>query len=92
MSMTSENTFETAIIEKLSASGGYSKGDAGAYSPEPGMFMVEVLQFLQTTQTQQWNKLAAIHGENVSNRVLAQLYKERETIKMHALLFSQLFD
>ena len=38
MSMTSENTFETAIIENLSASGGYSQGDAGAYSPELGMF------------------------------------------------------
>ena len=67
--MTSENSFETAIIENLSASGGYSEGDAGAYSPEPGIF-------------------AAIHGEDVSNRVLARLYKERKTIKMHALLFS----
>ena len=89
MSITSENSFETAIIENLSASGGYREGDAGAYSPEPGMFKAEVLQFLQTTQTQQWKRLAAIHGEDVSsNRVLARLYKERETIKMHALLFS----
>ena len=38
MSITSENTFETAIIENLSASGGYREGDAGAYSPELGMF------------------------------------------------------
>ena len=38
MSITSENSFETAIIENLSASGGYSKGEAGAYSPELGMF------------------------------------------------------
>ena len=88
MSITSENTFETAIIENLTASGGYGEGEAGAYSPEPGMFKAEVLQFLRTTQTQQWKRLSAKHGEDVSNRVLARLYKERETIKMHALLFS----
>ena len=88
MSITSENTFETAIIENLTASGGYGEGEAGAYSPELGIFKADVLQFLQTTQTQQWKRLAAIHGEDVSNRVLARLYKERETIKMHALLFS----
>ena len=57
MNMTSENTFETAIIENLSASGGYSEGDAGAYSPEPGIFKAEVLQFLQTTQTKQRDRL-----------------------------------
>ena len=38
MSMTSENTFETAIIENLSASGGYGEGDAGAYSLGLDMF------------------------------------------------------
>ncbi len=54
MSITSENTFETAIIENLSASGGYHESEAGAYSPELGMFKAEVFQFLQTTQTQQW--------------------------------------
>ena len=78
MSITSENTFETAIVENLSASGGYSEGDAGAYSPEQGMFKAEVLQFLRTTQTQQWKRLEAIHGEDVSNRVLARLYKEMD--------------
>ena len=78
MSITSENTFETAIIENLVASGGYREGDAGTYSPELGMFKDEVLQFLQKTQARQWDKLAAIHGEDISNRVLARLYKEMD--------------
>ena len=78
MDITSENTFETAIIESLVASGGYVEGEAGAYSPELGMFKAEVLQFLQKTQAKQWNKLAAIHGEDVSNRVIARLYKEMD--------------
>ena len=78
MGVTSENTFETAIIESLVASGGYAEGEAGAYSPELGMFKAEVLQFLQTTQTRQWDKLAAIHGEDVSDRVIARLSKEMD--------------
>ena len=78
MDVTSEKTFETAIIESLVASGGYREGEASAYSPELGMYKTEVLQFLQTTQPKQWNKLAAIHGENISNRVMARLYKEMD--------------
>ena len=78
MSITSENTFETAIIEDLVASGGYRECEASAYSPELGMYKAEVLQFLQTTQPKHWNKLAAIHGEEVSNRVIARLYKEMD--------------
>ena len=62
MSITSETTFETAIVESLVGHGGYVAGDAGAYSAELGMFKAEVLQFLRTTQPKQWDKLTAIHG------------------------------
>ena len=78
MEVTSENTFETAIIERLVISGGYIEGEASAYSPELGMFKAEVLQFLQSTQPRQWDRLAAIHGQDVSNRVIARLYKEMD--------------
>ena len=78
MGVTSENTFETAIIESLVTSGGYVEGEASAYNPELGMFKAEILQFLQTTQTRQWDKLAAIHGEDVSDRIIARLSKEMD--------------
>ena len=78
MDVTSENTFETAIIQSLVTSGGYAEGEADAYSPELGMFKAEVLQFLQTTQTRQWDRLAAIHGEDVSDRVIARLHREMD--------------
>ena len=78
MRVTSENAFETAIIESLLACGDYSEGDASAYSPDLGMFKIEVLQFLKATQAKLWCRLAAIHGEDVSNRVLARLYKEMD--------------
>ena len=74
----SENTFETAIIQTLVETGGYTEGNAGDYSPELGMFKTEVLQFLKDTQAKQWEKLAAIHGGDVENRIIQRLYKEMD--------------
>ncbi|QPK62934.1 type I restriction endonuclease subunit R [Methylomonas sp. LL1] len=76
MSITSEQTFETAIIESLLANGGYTQGNASDYSPELGMFKAEILQFLRDTQPKQWDKLAAIHGNDIENRLIQRLYKE----------------
>ena len=74
--ITSENTFETAIIQSLLESGGYTGGDAGDYSPELGMFKTEVLELLQSTQPRQWEKLSGLHGSDVENRIIQRLYKE----------------
>ncbi len=57
--ITSENTFETAIVQTLVETGGYLKGDAKQYIPELGMFKSEVLQFLKDTQPRQWENLLA---------------------------------
>ena len=76
--ITSESTFETAIVQSLVESGGYVQGDADGYSPELGMFKAEVLQFLQETQPRQWEKLSAIHGDDLENRLIQRLYKEMD--------------
>ena len=76
--ITSENAFETAIIQSLLDTGGYTEGDAGGYSSELGMFKTEILQFLQSTQSKQWQKLSAIHGGDVENRIIQRLYKEMD--------------
>lgn len=76
--ITSENTFETAIIESLLESGGYAEGVASDYSPELGMFKAGILQFLQETQSRQWEKLSAIHGSDIENRIIQRLYKEMD--------------
>lgn len=78
MSITSEATFETAIVENLIESGGYTEGNPKDYSPELGMFKNEVLEFLQTSQPQQWAKLAAIHGADIENRLIQRLTKEMD--------------
>ncbi len=77
-SITSETTFETAIIESLIESGGYSQGNVQEYSAELGIFKAEVLDFLQKTQPKQWEKLTAIHGEDIENRLIQRLYKEMD--------------
>jgi len=76
--ITSENAFETAIVQSLVETGGYTQGDADGYSPELGMFKAEVLEFLQSTQPRQWEKLAAIHGDDLENRIIQRLYKEMD--------------
>ena len=76
MSITTERTFEEALVQSLTESGGYTKGNAQDYSPELGLFKYEVLHFLQTSQPKRWAKISAIHGADADNRVIQRLYKE----------------
>ena len=78
MNITTENTFETAIIESLLETNGYGAGRARDYSPELGMFKADVLHFLRDTQPNQWDKLANIHGDDVENRIIQRVYKEMD--------------
>ncbi len=76
--ITSENTFEAAIVQYLVDNGGYTQGNAPDYSPELGLFKYEVLKFLQDTQPKNWAKISAIHGENADNRIIQRIYKEMD--------------
>ena len=78
MTITSEETFETAIVESLVESGGYTQNNAQNYSPELGLFPAEVLEFLQTTQPKQWAKLAKVHGAEIATKLLQRLTKEMD--------------
>lgn len=76
MSITTENTFETALVETLVEQGGYTHGNAEDYSKELGMFKYEVLAFLQESQPKRWEKISAIHGADTDNRIIQRLCKE----------------
>jgi len=76
MSIITENTFETALVQSLTEQGGYTEGNAPDYSPELGMFKYEVIKFLQESQPKRWEKISAIHGADADNRVIQRLYKE----------------
>ncbi|MDO9154643.1 MAG: DEAD/DEAH box helicase family protein [Paludibacter sp.] len=76
--ITTENTFETAIVQSLIDNGGYSAGNSPDYSPELGLFKYEVLHFLQETQAENWQKISGIHGVDVDNRIIQRIYKEMD--------------
>jgi len=76
MSITTENTFETAIVESLVQNGNYIQGNSPDYSPELGMFKYEVIAFLQDTQPKAWEKITAVHGADADNRIIQRLFKE----------------
>lgn len=76
MSITTENIFETALVQTLVEQGGYTQGNAEDYSKELGMFKYEVIRFLQESQPKRWEKISAIHGADADNRVIQRLYKE----------------
>ncbi|TVQ06678.1 MAG: type I restriction endonuclease subunit R [Balneolaceae bacterium] len=76
MSITTENTFETALVQSLVEQGGYTEGKASDYSPDLGMFKTDAIRFLQESQPRRWVKISSIHGADVENRVIQRLYKE----------------
>lgn len=76
MNITTENTFETAIVESLVQHGSYTQGNAPDYSPELGLFKYEVIAFLQQTQPVAWEKITAVHGADADNRIIQRLFKE----------------
>jgi len=76
--ITTENTFETAIVTSLIENGGYTFGDSHDYSPERGLFAKEVITFLQDSQPKKWEKISGIHGTEVETRVLNRICKEMD--------------
>jgi len=74
--ITTEQIFESAIVQSLVENGGFTQGNAHDYSIELGMFKCEVIRFLQESQPQKWEKISAIHGSDADNRVIQRLYKE----------------
>ena len=74
--ITTENTFETALVQSLVEKGGYTQGNAEDYSKELGMFKYDVIKFLQESQPKNWKKISAIHGADTDNRIIQRLYKE----------------
>ena len=78
MSIATEKTFETAIVQSLIDNGGYMAGNSPDYSPELGMFKYEVIKFLQDSQPENWQKISGIHGSDTENRIIQRIYKEMD--------------
>ena len=75
-SIHTESTFESAIVQALVEHGGYLETDAADFSRELALDRRMVIAFLKETQPLRWEKLTAVHGADVENRILQRLFKE----------------
>lgn len=74
MKRTSETAFETAI-EDILLSQGYERHNSKSFDREKAIFPEVALDFIRTTQTNNWEKLQALHGDKAGERVLEALCK-----------------
>ncbi|GAB3570714.1 DEAD/DEAH box helicase family protein [Spirosoma luteolum] len=77
-SLTSEHTFETAIVDSLTQSGGWLPGHDADFDRAQALFPRYCLDFLRTSQPKQWAKLVKIHGVNMETKLTQRLLKELE--------------
>ncbi|MNK04811.1 Type I restriction enzyme [compost metagenome] len=71
-----EHTFESAIEESLTTTGGYSKGNSSDFDVHLGLFPTYITDFLKTSQPKEWVKISTIHKNDVEKKVLDRLLKE----------------
>lgn len=70
-----ENTFETAVVEHLTASGWHS-GSAGDFSRDLAFDQHAVLEFVRTSQPAQWAKMVSYYKEEAESKFVQRLFKE----------------
>ena len=74
MSLDRELAFETEICESLAAHGWlYVEGDAQRYDRARALFPSDVLDFVQTTQPNEWAALTKSHGAKAAEVLLSRL-------------------
>lgn len=77
-SSVTEAAFESTIIASLTNGGGYVLGNSSNFSQELAFDKATVLQFIQTSQPDAWQKLSDIHGLAVESKFIQRLFKELE--------------
>ncbi|MBE9249655.1 type I restriction endonuclease subunit R [Dolichospermum sp. LEGE 00240] len=57
--MHTEKEFENTIERELLQHSGYQQSNPAEYDPETALFPTEIINFIQTTQDKQWQRLAS---------------------------------
>jgi len=73
--IVNESTFESAIIEHL-ISNDWFEGNANDFSSEIALDKKAILDFIQTSQPQEWELLKSYYKEEVENKFIQRLFKE----------------
>ena len=90
-SVVTERAFEELITQHLVEQGGYMSGVEG-WSQELALDPPTLFAFLQETQPSEWERLSAIHGTEIKNRLLLRLVKELDNRGTLDLLRNGLVD
>ncbi len=70
-----EATFETAIVEYLTANG-WHLSDAAGFSRDLAFDKKAVLEFVQTSQPKEWAKMVSYYKDEAENKFVQRLFKE----------------
>jgi len=86
MSLHKETHFEAEVCAHLSAHGWlYTEGDAARFDRASGLFLPDLMDWLQATQPQAWDKLSKTHGSNLAQMLADRVRKtlnERGTLEV----------
>jgi type I restriction enzyme R subunit len=66
-----ESTFESAIIEHLTANG-WHLGDTSDFSRDLAFDKKAVLSFIQSSQTKEWIKLQSYYKDDTESKFISQ--------------------
>lgn len=74
-----EQDFEQAIEHELTTRGGYVKRTAADFDAGRCLFPADIVGFIKDTQARQWQQLAALLKDRMTDQVLSDLVKELAT-------------
>ena len=84
MNLHQEHHFEREICEHLSANGWlHAEGDAANYDRQHGLYLPDLLAWIETTQPDSWQRLTKTHGPQTGERIAQRIRKnldERGTL------------
>jgi type I restriction enzyme R subunit len=90
---TKEITFESEIEKSLIDKGSYIKGCPKDFNREYAIDTVQLFKFLKETQTKEWEKLVAKHGDlGAESNFLKRLHKDLDTHGMLHILRKGIVD
>ncbi|GHU40468.1 type I restriction endonuclease subunit R [Spirochaetia bacterium] len=87
-----EKQFEADIESSLLSSGGYTKGNPKQFDRKRALDTSTFISFIQTTQPKQWQKYAAIYGNDSAESLINRFCKEVKQIGLLKVLRTGLRD
>lgn len=86
MNLHQEHHFEKEICDRLASHGWlYTEGDAQHYDRAHGLYLPDLLAWIEATQSESWERLSKAHGPAVVERIAERVRKnldERGTLEV----------